>query len=174
MLILCTPHNSYKSADLKGKPVVDVWGILENANRSARGRLGACGGGSAWMLWRPNAILTAKNTSDRPPQLDIVIPVYNEGANILSTLGALARGVQTPSRVVICYDLEEDNTLPAVRQNPDVPGRASKSCSSAITGRGAHAAVMAGFATASSAPIVVVYPADDDFNAGIIDRMAGW
>jgi UDP-N-acetyl-D-mannosaminuronic acid dehydrogenase len=32
VLILCTPHNSYKHADLKGKPVVDVWGILENAN----------------------------------------------------------------------------------------------------------------------------------------------
>ena len=32
ILILCTPHNSYKSADLKGKPVVDVWGLLENAN----------------------------------------------------------------------------------------------------------------------------------------------
>jgi UDP-N-acetyl-D-mannosaminuronic acid dehydrogenase len=32
LLILCTPHNSYKKADLKGKPVVDVWGVLENAN----------------------------------------------------------------------------------------------------------------------------------------------
>jgi UDP-N-acetyl-D-mannosaminuronic acid dehydrogenase len=32
LLILCTPHNSYKTADLKGKPVVDVWGMLENAN----------------------------------------------------------------------------------------------------------------------------------------------
>jgi UDP-N-acetyl-D-mannosaminuronic acid dehydrogenase len=32
VLILCTPHISYKSADLKGKPVVDIWGILENAN----------------------------------------------------------------------------------------------------------------------------------------------
>jgi UDP-N-acetyl-D-mannosaminuronic acid dehydrogenase len=32
VLILCTPHNSYKSADLKGKPVVDVWGMLENGN----------------------------------------------------------------------------------------------------------------------------------------------
>jgi UDP-N-acetyl-D-mannosaminuronic acid dehydrogenase len=32
ILILCTPHVSYKSADLKGKPVVDVWGLLENAN----------------------------------------------------------------------------------------------------------------------------------------------
>ncbi|MEH2487020.1 nucleotide sugar dehydrogenase [Bradyrhizobium sp. AZCC 2230] len=32
VLILCTPHNSYRFADLKGKPVVDVWGMLENAN----------------------------------------------------------------------------------------------------------------------------------------------
>jgi UDP-N-acetyl-D-mannosaminuronic acid dehydrogenase len=32
VLILCTPHVSYKTADLKGKPVVDVWGMLENVN----------------------------------------------------------------------------------------------------------------------------------------------
>ena len=32
LLILCTPHRVYKTADFKGKPVVDVWGLLENAN----------------------------------------------------------------------------------------------------------------------------------------------
>ncbi len=32
LLVLCAPHRSYKSVDLKGKPVVDVWGLLENAN----------------------------------------------------------------------------------------------------------------------------------------------
>lgn len=32
LLILCTPHSCFKNADLKGKPVVDVWGFLENAN----------------------------------------------------------------------------------------------------------------------------------------------
>jgi UDP-N-acetyl-D-mannosaminuronic acid dehydrogenase len=32
LLILCTPHSCYKTADLKGKPVVDVWGFLEKAN----------------------------------------------------------------------------------------------------------------------------------------------
>jgi len=32
LLILCTPHSAYRDADLKGKPVVDVWGFLENAN----------------------------------------------------------------------------------------------------------------------------------------------
>ena len=33
--------------------------------------------------------------------LDIVIPVYNEGGNILATLRALARDVKTPARVLI-------------------------------------------------------------------------
>jgi len=32
ILILCTPHSAYAAADLKGKPVVDVWGFLKNAN----------------------------------------------------------------------------------------------------------------------------------------------
>ena len=101
--------------------------------------------------------------------LDIVIPVYNEGPNILATLGALAREVRTPARVLICYDFEGDDTLPAVRDNPTAYAGLDVSFVR-NSGRGAHAAVMAGFA-ASSAPIVVVYPADDDFNAAIMDRM---
>ncbi len=32
ILILCTPHSAYADANLKGKPVVDVWGFLKNAN----------------------------------------------------------------------------------------------------------------------------------------------
>ena len=49
-----------------------------------------------------------------PPRLDIVIPVYNEGANILRTLQSIARAVTTPKRVLICYDREDDDTLPAI------------------------------------------------------------
>ena len=32
ILILCTPHDQYKNADLQGKPVVDIWGFFENGN----------------------------------------------------------------------------------------------------------------------------------------------
>jgi UDP-N-acetyl-D-mannosaminuronic acid dehydrogenase len=32
VLILCAPHAAYRRLDLAGKPVVDVWGVLENAN----------------------------------------------------------------------------------------------------------------------------------------------
>jgi UDP-N-acetyl-D-mannosaminuronic acid dehydrogenase len=32
LLILCAPHAAYRKLDLGGKPVVDVWGFLQNAN----------------------------------------------------------------------------------------------------------------------------------------------
>jgi dolichol-phosphate mannosyltransferase len=103
------------------------------------------------------------------PELDIVIPVYNEGRNIVATLAALKRSVTTPARVLICYDHAEDDTLPAIRANAHAhAGLAVEFVRN--RGRGAHAAVMAGFA-ASTAPFVLMYPADDDTNAAMLDRM---
>jgi dolichol-phosphate mannosyltransferase len=101
------------------------------------------------------------------PELDIVIPVYNEGRNIVATLGSLARSVTTPARVLICYDHDADDTLPAIRDTPP-PGLAVEFVRNA--GRGAHGAVMSGFA-ASTAPFILMYPADDDTNAPMLDRM---
>jgi glycosyltransferase involved in cell wall biosynthesis len=106
-----------------------------------------------------------------PPRLDIVIPVYNEGNVILGTLAELRKLVSTPSRILICYDRPDDDTLSTIKANPDkVEGLAIEFVRN--PSRGAHAAVMAGFA-ASQAPFVVMFPADDDFNAGIIDAMVG-
>jgi glycosyltransferase involved in cell wall biosynthesis len=104
-----------------------------------------------------------------PPRLDIVIPVYNEGANILRTLQSIARAVATPKRVLICYDREDDNTLPAIRDSRAALGELAVDFVR-NRGRGAHGAVLSGFA-ASQAPFVVVLPADDDYNAGILDAL---
>ena len=71
--------------------------------------------------------------SAAPPRLDIIIPVYNEGANILPTLQSLVRDVKTPLRVLICYDREDDDTLPAIGSNRDALG-ALPSSSCAIAG----------------------------------------
>ena len=103
------------------------------------------------------------------PELDIVIPVYNEGRNIVATLAALKRSLTTPARVLICYDHAEDDTLPAIRANAQAhAGLAVEFVRN--RGRGAHAAVMTGF-VASTAPFVLMYPADDDTNAAMLDRM---
>ena len=107
--------------------------------------------------------------SAAPPRLDIVIPVYNEGANILPTLQSLMRAVKTPLRVLICYDREDDNTLTAIRNNRDALGALMIEFVR-NRGRGAHGAVLTGF-SASTAPFALVLMADDDYNAGIIDAM---
>jgi dolichol-phosphate mannosyltransferase len=101
-------------------------------------------------------------------ELDIVIPVYNEGANILNVLRALDAWVQTPARVLICYDRDDDDTLSTITEHwrdgrlPVVFVR--------NLGKGAHGAVMTGLRVGGS-PYAIIYPGDDDFNAGILDAM---
>lgn len=99
--------------------------------------------------------------------LDIVIPVYNEGKNIVSVLEGLRQAVRTPLRVLICYDHDQDNTLPPLRmyEEPGLEILVMKN-----QGAGPHAAVLTGFQV-STAPAVVVFPADDTYNAGILDEM---
>jgi glycosyltransferase involved in cell wall biosynthesis len=101
------------------------------------------------------------------PELDIVIPVYNEGENIVASLDSLKRGVKTPFRVLICYDRDDDNTLTALKGYP-IEGFALVCVKN--RGRGALGAVLTGFAD-STAPAVLVYPADDDYNAPKIDSL---
>jgi len=105
------------------------------------------------------------------PRLDIVIPVYNEGNIILATLVELRRHVRTPSRILICYDQPDDDTLAAINAYPgQIEGLSIEFVRN--QSRGVHGAVMTGFA-ASRAPFVLMFPADDDFNAGMIDVMVG-
>lgn len=99
--------------------------------------------------------------------LDIIIPVYNEGRNIIPVLNGFRSHVKTPFRVLICYDFDADDTLDALA------GFAAEDMEIVLVknpGRGPHNAVRAGFAR-STAPAALVYMADDDYNANIIDAM---
>src|ERR1044072_1548213 len=85
-------------------------------------------------------------------QLDIVIPVYNEGENILAVVRGLGQNVKTPALVLTCYDRPDDDTLPTVRANPDAhQGLAVEFVRN--PSRGAHAAIMAGFVASTPAPV---------------------
>lgn len=99
--------------------------------------------------------------------VEILIPVYNEGENILEVLGSLKRGVRTPFEVLIAYDREDDNTLPVLAANAShlPPYRLVRN-----RGAGVHGAVMSGF-EASKTDAVITFPADDTYNAPLIDRM---
>ena len=107
------------------------------------------------------------STADGGLPVDLVIPVYNEGENIVHTLAALARDVKTPIRVLICYDRDDDDTLDAIRRHGTF-GLVIEFVKN--QGYGAHGAVLTGFG-ATRSNYVVVYPADDDYNAIILDQM---
>lgn len=48
-------------------------------------------------------------------RLNIIIPVYNEGANIARTIESIERKIKTPNDIFIIYDFDEDDTLPVAR-----------------------------------------------------------
>lgn len=100
--------------------------------------------------------------------LDIVIPVFNERDNILPVLDSLLDHVRSPFRVLICYDFDEDNTLAAVAGYQRLKELTVVYVKNSA--RGPHSAVTSGF-RAATAPAVLVWPADDDYNAGAIDAM---
>jgi dolichol-phosphate mannosyltransferase len=100
------------------------------------------------------------------PAADIVIPVYNEGSNIRSVLDSFAAALQYPVRVLICYDRDDDDTLTALAgyvapfEIVYVKNR----------GKGAIGAVLTGFKD-STAPCVISFPADDDFNGPRLNHL---
>lgn len=101
------------------------------------------------------------------PLIDIVVPVYNEGENILRLLKAFRAEIKTPYRLLVCYDHAEDSTLAALKLPSSVDEQVVLVKNKF---RGAHGAIRSGF-QASTAAMVITYMADDDYNAGLIDRM---
>lgn len=101
------------------------------------------------------------------PELDLVMPVWQEGENIQRVFEALRRHVKTPFRVLVCYDREDDDTLRVLRAQatPGVWWVPVKN-----RGQGAFGAVRSGF-EASTAAAVLVWPADDDYNPPRIEEM---
>lgn len=88
--------------------------------------------------------------------LSIVIPVYNEGENIRNVLTAAESHFGTEPEILICYDFEEDNTLPVVREYlPKFPHLKLVR----NTGKGVLGALKTGFQVASQ-PAVLVTMAD--------------
>lgn len=101
------------------------------------------------------------------PDVDVVIPVYNEGENIIPTLDSLRWAIRYRTRVLICYDRDDDDTLTAVAGYDATP---LELVPVRNTGRGVLGAVRTGFA-ASTAACVVTMPADDDYNAHRLNAM---
>ncbi len=99
--------------------------------------------------------------------LDIVMPVYNEGENIHDVIRALLQNVKSKFRLLICYDFEEDNTIPNAKTHDFGDNELVFVINQ---GKGAHGAIMSGIAASTSAAVLIM-PADDDYNAQRLDAM---
>ena len=92
--------------------------------------------------------------------------MYNEGENIISVLNKFDSEVNTPFRILLCYDHDDDTSLQAIE------GRIFRFEVLPLKngGAGAHGAVITCF-NYSNAECVIVFPADDVDNQDIIDTM---
>src|SRR6058998_2432280 len=90
--------------------------------------------------------------------ISVVLPVYDERENIAACLrglwGALAA---VEHEILVCYDFDEDSTLPVIAAMPDRPP--SVRLVRNTLGRGAPNAIRAGFAAAQG-DVVVTTMAD--------------
>lgn len=103
-----------------------------------------------------------------PPEVSIVLPVYNEGESVESVLRALDAGVRTPHEIVVVYDFDEDTTVPVVArvaaEIPHLRGLRND------LGRGVLNAMKAGIA-ATTAPYVLISMADGSDEPEVVDAM---
>lgn len=103
-----------------------------------------------------------------PADVDFVMPVYNEGANIGRALEEIDTHVNLKKRVIVVYDFDGDNTVPVVRElAPRFPG--VELCKNDL-GRGVLNAVRAGIA-AATAEVVIITMADLSDDVAIVPQM---
>lgn len=104
-----------------------------------------------------------------PPALSVVVPVYNEGENVVPTLrGVVERTRTRPLEVLVVHDFDEDTTVPVVKRlQSELPElRLHRN----DIGRGALNALKSGLA-AAKAPHVLVTMGDGSDDPGDIDAM---
>jgi dolichol-phosphate mannosyltransferase len=127
------------------------------------------------MVASDGAVRAEVPLSAKPPRYSLVVPVFNEGANI----GAYCRAArdQLPGgyELLVVYDFEGDDTLPALAS---LPAEAKPPIVRTVKndlGKGVRYAIEAGM-RAALAPIVVVSMGDlsDDFTklGEMVDRAA--
>ncbi len=105
------------------------------------------------------------------PVVDLLIPVYNEGANIGRALEEIDRLVPIPKRALVIHDTDDDDTVPAVHAlaGTSFPGP-GRSRIHARAGRSVLNAIRSGIA-AAEADVIVITMADLSDDIAIVPAM---
>lgn len=103
--------------------------------------------------------------------LTVVVPVYNEGANMGRWWDLAGPHLPRGAQVVVVYDFEEDDTLPVVRA---LQGAGAPLRSLANSGRGALAAIVTGLRSVDRGPVLVSMADLSDDPASIPAMLAAY
>lgn len=99
---------------------------------------------------------------------DIIIPVYNEGENIIKLIKYLLNSSKNISNIYICFDFDNDSSVISIKNSE------YKNNKNIILLKNLHSgpceAVKTGFYHSKS-KVVVMYPADDFHNGLLLDKM---
>ncbi len=99
---------------------------------------------------------------------DIIIPVYNEGENIIKLIKYLLNSSKNISNIYICFDFDNDSSIISIKNSE------YKNNKNIILLKNHHSgpceAVKTGFYNSKS-KVVVMYPADDFHNGLLLDKM---
>ena len=98
---------------------------------------------------------------------DIIIPVFNE-KKIIELFDYLFENVKYSNKIFICYDLDEDITIKLINQSKYKFKEKIKFLKNPFNGP--CEAIKRGL-NESKSEAAIVYPADDFFNAKILDEM---
>jgi dolichol-phosphate mannosyltransferase len=103
------------------------------------------------------------------PDLTIVIPVFNEGANFPALWQEILSQIRSPFRAIVVYDFDEDNTVPVVRKIQESGETRLRLVRNRVR-RGVVGAIRTGFECVEDGPVLVVM-ADLSDDLGQVDRM---
>lgn len=104
------------------------------------------------------------------PRFSLVVPVFHEDANIGPLCAALVRELVEPYELLVCYDMPDDRTLPALAAlAPENKPHTVRLIHNQL-GRGARFAIEAGMRAAET-PVVVVSMVDLSDDYGKLDEM---
>ena len=99
---------------------------------------------------------------------DLIIPVYNEGINIVKLIKYLKNSSNNISKIYICYDFDDDSSVDAIKNSKYTNNQNITLLKN--FGKGPCEAIKTGI-SCSKSQVVVIYPADDFHNGLLLDKM---
>jgi len=116
--------------------------------------------------------MEARVAAETRPKRQLIVPVYNEGENIITLYRALSDSGAEFDTLQFIYDLDEDSTLPFIERISENDSRVEAVKNS--FGRGVLNAIRFGFSQVEIGPVIMMMGDNSDKLSLIPEMIALW